>query len=418
MIFYLMLIVYLLLLIRYRTKKVVVALLLLQVVSLISIILINGESFSYTPLSWINALFTLFANLMIILPWKSYSGLKSIIIPNPKRVDLLVKVLLIISFFCFIIFCVTAFLVQTLVKDINAFKYDGESVYFYYNMLPFDVRFLIIAFTLHSISYFMIFFHFYYMYVGDKKRMILCFIASLNLILHGLCFFSRWTLTMYVSLYCVLTLLFYPLLDKNLKKSIKRIAVVAVVGTCFVLIETTINRFGEDTDSYRVKSYENRIPRESLIQNLPLYSMFDYLGQNNSAGIEVLNRYDGTTFKGGFAIKQVKGFLQSCRILSGDNSEKEENVFREKYFKQHSGGFIGWAAYMVYDFGYIITIVICFLYYRIVINTQPTVHLRKMIVASLFIQIPICAIYYSWLPMVLMCMFLYFFMNLYLSYKR
>lgn len=409
MIFYLMLAVYLYYAYKYKNSKVVLALLFLQVASLTAIIFINGDSFTDNPRSWINALFILFANLSVILPWAGYSKLKTISVKRPDKIERLVKVLLVISLISFVVLGVTAFLVQTLISDVNAFKYEGESVDFYYSMLPFDVRLLIIAFSLHVLSYFMLFFHFYYMWKDNKKRMILCFIASLNLILYGLCFFSRWTLTMYASMYGIMAIVFYPLLRNNYKEKLRKYAIVAGVSIGAVFTIITITRFEND------ERYEFRIPDNSPIKDPKLYSIFDYLGQNNSAGIEVLNNYDGTTFGGGFAIKQVKSFLQSCRVWPADNSEQVEIAFREKYFKQHEGGFIGWAAYTVYDFGYILTVVICIIYIRMVRISRDSIDLYKFLKASILIQIPICAIYYSWMPTVLMCFFFYFFMNQYLK---
>lgn len=405
--FYFLLFIYILLAISFRRNRLLLFLLALQVLSLVGAIVINKPDYLDNPKTFFNVWVVLILNLLVILPWKKSGHVTSLICRNEKNWRSITRILLIISGFTFLILLVAAIVVNIQVSDVNAFKYkEGESMDFYYSMLPFDVHLFILACKLYTLSYILLPLHFYYLSVGNKRYALLCGLFSLNIVLYGMTFFSRWTILQYAFQYFAMWLMCSQVLSMNLKKKLKKImGVVAIVAGAF-FISISISRF---TDN---KLYElERIPSDSPIQNPTAYSFFDYLGQNNSSGMFLLNKYDGHTFGGSYAMSEIHDLFQGLRLVG----ESAYDNLRVRYWGEFAGGFSGWAAYTVYDFGYILAFLTGLIYYILVSKKGSKMTLSDFIKSSFLLQIPLCAIFYSWLSVVLFCYFIYFFIWLYLS---
>ena len=194
----------------YRNQKPLVKfLLLIQICSLVAYMLINKKAELDSFYSFLNLFVTGIYLLIIILAWSSYGNVCTLIVKDEKIIKRFTNILLIISFYAFVVLLITAILVNVLVDDINTFKYGGESVEFYYNMLPFNVKFLILAHYLYGLGYFMIPLHFYYLSKQKYWLSFFCFLFSLNIILYGLTYFSRATIVNYIFIYLSIFLILY-----------------------------------------------------------------------------------------------------------------------------------------------------------------------------------------------------------------
>lgn len=382
-------------------------LLAMQVLSLASAIFIEKPMYMDNPKTYYNSLVMLALNLLVILPWSKYNRIEALVCRKKRALHSVTKILLVISGFTFIILLVTAVAVTTLVSDVNAFKYaEGESMEFYYTMLPFNVRYFILASQLYNLSYILLPLHFYYQTTGEKKYSFWCGLFSTNIVLYGMTFFSRWTILLFILLYLSLWILCNHMIPEDIRLKMKKTIRVVAILSAILFVSISVSRFTNN------KLYEaERIAPDARIQNPVLYSFFDYLGQNNSSGLFLLNKYKGTTFRGTYTVSNIHSLLYGFG-LTGESSFNER---RSKLWGEYAGGFSGWATYTVYDYGYILAFVVAFTYYYLVRKRRSKMSVDSFISSSFLIQIPLCAIFYSWLSTVVFCFFIYFFIWLFIK---
>lgn len=404
-----MLAIYTLFALRYRKRNLVLLFLMLQIASLISVIIVRLNDYSNDDKTLINVIFMMMITLPIIIPYKNYSDIIEIKKIPIRKFNKLSNILFIIGGFSFIFLLATAIVVNMLVSDINAFRYEeGASVDFYYKMLPFDVKFFILAYTLYYFSYFFIPLHFYCQYIGDKKRSIIYLILSLNLILYGMTFFSRWAIVLFVLLYIAHWICYSKLIPEKVRQiELKWLRIIGgSLGCIFLFI--TITRF-EDAN----KAYEREeMNQESIIKNTSLYSMFDYLGKSNSRSIYALDyNYKDQTFGGRYLWSETQNFFSVFRI--GSPSEVSEHI--DKIWTEYHGTFRTYACYLIFDVGYFLAIIISIIIVLVLRRRGKIISFDKYIVSSLFMMVPICSIFFSYLNVFLFCLILFGFIKLYLK---
>lgn len=375
----------------YRNQKPLVKfLLLIQICSLVAYMLINKKAELDSFYSFLNLFVTGIYLLIIILAWSSYGNVCTLIVKDEKIIKRFTNILLIISFYAFVVLLITAILVNVLVDDINTFKYGGESVEFYYNMLPFNVKFLILAHYLYGLGYFMIPLHFYYLSKQKYWLSFFCFLFSLNIILYGLTYFSRATIVNYIFIYLSIFLILYKAMPSIVLVYLKRVIFFVFVLVLGYFSFVTLSRFNDTS------VYSNMIPSDSFIQNPALYSVCDYLSQWYPLSIDVLNDYSGITFNGQTSLKSLLSLLNHLGI--GDFSLEKYTILRNEMWKENSGNFVGFVAYIIYDYGYIISFLLLILYLFIVTKLKSkynTIRLFHLFYIVLLVQIPLMAIFYS-----------------------
>lgn len=404
-----MLFVYVLVAIFFRKHYVVLILSIIQIVSLFAVIVIGLDDYSDEDNTIENVIAILFMTLLFILPWRNYHEIEGIKTQDRIGVNKIANTMLVIGGFVFVILLIVALIVNVLISDINTFKYeDGASIDFFYKMLPFNVKFFIIAYSLYYISYFFIPLHFYFLHIGDVKRGKLCLLFSLNIILFGLTFFSRWTITLYALLFAVHWVIYNKLIPPEIRVQEKKLIKYSLVFLLSFFVFISISRF---TDNYE---YEKRMSTRSMVQDPTLYSFFDYLGKSNSNGIFQMNKYNGRTFNGGFMFWTLQDMLSVIGITKqSDMTEKRDDLWGDK-----SRSFTCFAVYTIYDVGYMMSFVLglmCFLYIK---QNGRYITFDKFIVSSLLLQLPLCSIFYSQMPVVVVCLFIFLFVKIYLIFRN
>lgn len=401
----------LLLIIYFKSKSVALFLVIIQVISLSGMIFINLDYEINSLFKVFNLVFTGVILTLIISPWRKMRDIKAVSVKNERKIKKLTKFLVGISILPFLVFLVVAALVISQVSDINAFKYsEGVANDFYYTIIPFNIRFFILANYLYYFSYFLVPLHFYYLHKGNYKWAFLCFLFSLNSILYGLTYFSRSAFVHYGLLYISFLMLFYGALTAKLRSLINKIIIVVSVLVGLYFVSITTNRFDNDA------VYEEKIPLDSPVQDPALYSYLDYLSQSYHNGMEILNAYDFNTFSGQTALNPILTLLGQYRIIDFEASEYSE--LRKKLWPEHYYTFNGFVSYSVFDFGYIGTIIITLLYYYYVSKFSPkksTVSLEDLFSVSLLIQIPLFAIFYSSISIIIIPLLFLVVINFYLK---
>jgi oligosaccharide repeat unit polymerase len=371
-----------------RDKSVATYLYAMQVVSLCGVFFIEEYYILDSFNKYFNAFFTIFILFIIISPWTGHKNINEIVYLKKNKLKRFTNFLLVISFVIFISLSVISVFVFTYFDQINELKYSGNFMDLLYVQFPFFVKGYLLAYYLHPLSYFLIVLHFYYLKYNNKKMAIFCFILSLNLILYGLTFFSRWTLVNYILVYGVLFFLFKNSIPFKIRKKIVKVSNVLALILVFVFVSISVSRFDNDI------SYANKIPRNSKIQDPTAYSLFDYLSQSHQNGMKILDDYTFNTFNGQNSFSSVLKLLPKS-IGFGELNYAED---RKKLLPDNYWRFNGLVAELVYDFGYILTLILALLYHLAIKKLKPkenSISLIKAFLLILLLQVPLLAIFYS-----------------------
>ncbi len=404
--------IYLIFLLVYlKRSKAVSFLIALQVASIAAgmIAAYTIDIQSIMDVLWV--ILIMFGTLMIALPWKRNKGIIEIT-GSPAKIDKIYRMLTIILWPVLLILLVAAIWVFMFVNvDVNAFKYQGDSMDFYYKMLPFDVHFFILATLLYNYSYLMIPLCFYYLQHRDKRKALICFILSMNIIFYGATFFSRWSIVHFVLLLLFNYLLMYKSISYKITRKMKVIAMAAALGLFFAFNFITSSRFDDD------KFYAETMDPESIIKNPTLYNLFDYLGQSTPSGFALMQMYHGETMHGTMATTALRDYLSliGFRFYDRDKlADRRTELMGEKY----DGGFQSFFSYMEYDFGIVGAIVVILLYYwGIKRSLRNRMSINRYLLLCIWSEIPLLSVFYSSLSATLGLTFIYLPIYLYLNRK-
>lgn len=374
-----------------KKSSVSIFIILIYIVSLFGTLFTGREIKMESLLDYIVILTTTVLLLLIILPWKDYDNIKYIIVMNNNKINKLTKFLLIINSIVFIILLTTTIIVQLTIEDINAFKYsEGAATEFYYTMLPFDTRLFILTTYLYGFSYFLLPLHFYYLSIHNYRLSFISFLFSLNIILYGTTYFSRSVIIHYIFLYIAFYLILRNTLNKTINTKIKKTAIIFGGILLIYFIGVTESRFEDDL------FYENTIPYSSEIKNPKHYSYIDYLSQWYFNGFDVLTDYRAETFKGQITFQPILSLLGSYNLIDYNTTEYQK--LRMRLWKNNWYTFTGFTAYIIYDFGIILSFLFCFIFYYLVKKNKPknnSIKLTNLFLIVLLIQIPLMGIFYS-----------------------
>jgi len=406
------LLVFLLLYFR-NSKSAVKLFIIIQIVSIAGIFFI-GKNFPIdTGFKFFNVLLTFLILVLIISPWSRISNINTIFSNNPVKIKKLTNILLYISIVPFITFSITSFFVITRVTDINEFKYSEGVITSFYNNLPFiSAQLIALSSYLYLISFFLIPLHFYYLSKGLNRLSILCLLFSLNIILFGLTYFSRVSFIIYSFTYISMFIILRDSLKIETRKAIIKGLILfgAIVFVYFISI--TIKRFGDDD------YYANIISSSSLIKDPVHYSYIDYLSQGYYNGMYLLNEYKGQIFNGQLSFQSLLNTFGNQGIIRIFNFDTNNYYnLRKIIWPNHYYTFNGLAAYLIYDFGYLLAIIFSLIYYLVVVKLRPQnkkISITNLFVLVLLVQLPHSAIFYSSFSAIVLPLFIYFGIKFYL----
>jgi hypothetical protein len=165
-----------------------------------------------------------------------------------------------------------------------------------------------------------------------------------------------------------------------------------LMGIAFSLyfMNVTRERFTND------KWYQRKIVAKSDFEDPVLYSYFDYIAQWYPHNMYLLEKYRFEKFNGQTALQPVLGLMGHYRIINYDT--KDYNKLVRKIWPLHYYTFNGLVAYSIYDFGYVVSSILCFLYAWSIYKMRPREHkisLLHLFYLVLLIQIPLMSIFYS-----------------------
>lgn len=383
----------LLLFVCLRKKSVATLFILIQIVSLSCIFLTGVDYPIDTLFKGFNIALTGIILTLIILPWMKMRKIKEVYFPDHSALRRITNSLIVLSSFSFVVLGITSvFVFYKFGYDINYFKYsEGVAEEFFYKALPIPVRALILANYLVNFSFFLVPLHFYYLGRRQYRLSLLCFMFSLNSVLQGLTFYSRAAIVNYVLVYICFLIILWSLIDRRLLKYLKiGLSVFGVIFLSYCVLITN-ERFTDHTSIY-----SRSIPYDSLIQDPAKYSYVDYLSQWYSNSMSVLNDYNSVTFKGQITFQSILYLLGQYHLIDYDTSDY--TYLRKTLWPDHSDRFLGFVAYSIYDYGYILSLILCLGYFYLVRTLCPaknSVSLIHLFYISLLVRFPAMAIFYS-----------------------
>lgn len=395
----------------YKSKSVTTILFCLQVVSLLIVSLVGKYYQIDTTLKLFNLFFTAIILLIVIHPWNKFRNIKEIYYFDDKKINKFTKFLLLLNLTMFIPLVFIAIYISQFYDRINALKYSGVFMDLLYAQFPIAIKGYILAYYLNPLSYFLIILHFYYLGKQNVRMAIYCFILSLNIILFGLTFFSRWTIINYVLIYAISFYIYKDILSRRVRKIIIKTFITLSILLVFLFVFITINRFDKDV------SYENRIPNYSKIKDPTLFSYLDYLSQWYGNSMVVLNNYNFNTFHGQDSFYNLLNLLSQYGLIEHNNYDEYRGIL----LPDKDSTFNGLVADWVYDFGYTITIIIALLYNYSIMTLKPKngrISIKKAFLIVLLIQIPLFSIFYDSLRGIIIPLLLFIPIYFYLYSKK
>lgn len=339
-------------------------------------------------------LYTLYIAILLCVLFNSfgdYGNLKSLCMDgiNLKRFFHLERVLIIISSIVLVLYVYILYHSLSLLAvqsvTVNEFKNDEDGASELFDSLfPHIVTTFLNFFS--PLAFFNIVFHFYHLIRKNFKKAILFFILSLALPLSGLIALSRSSSVNYILLYLALYFFLYPLIDKRTRKKFNKVMAVFFVLVIIVFGFISMNRFSE--------YYTKESKQESLVneQNNPLlFSLCDYFSQWEENGPEIMKIYKpeykfyGLYNSSGLALQIKRRITHEDEVTIIAN--KVERIMGRQWMMFH-----GLIARLIYDFGFIGTIIFVLIFSRIIKAYRPrngVLRFKTLLVVGILLPLPI-----------------------------
>lgn len=218
-----------------------------------------------------------------------------------------------------------------------------------------------------AVGYVALCFHFLYLCQNRIKKSVLFFILSWNQFLIGIAALSRSAVTEYILVYGLIFMIFYPAVDEKVRKKIVvvTIAILVIVMTIFIAISSV--RYGE--------KYKKNSENESVIDEMNnplLYSLLDYFSLWEENSMVVMKDYKpeykryGMYNSCGLAVA-IQMRMRTTREVASEMRDIGEKTIGEYQYTQ----FHGPVARLLYDFGYIGTIIFILIFSLIIKRISP-----------------------------------------------
>lgn len=342
-------------------------LILIYMTSLFCAIVVGHDYAAKSGFEAFNIVFLGLTLSIFMLPWNKFRFATAISEPDPVKVKHLTNVLLVINGIAFLVFATICFYAFSEIIDFSAFKNGGESSSFV-DRIPLlnptiSHGLYLLASYLHSSAYFLVPLHFYYLSKKKTVLCVLCLVFSANIVLYGLTVFSRSTLLIYLLIYCFNLPFFFKKLENRSRKIIMASAFTLLCLAVIPFAVITANRFSN------VVAYDRAVSDQALISSPEIYSLFDYGSQWFKNGNEVMATYSFDTLNGELSFPFLLTVADKLELIDYP-PEKIELTLRGLW-GDHFDRFNGLVANLLFDFGYIGTILFALGYALLLLRLGP-----------------------------------------------
>jgi hypothetical protein len=305
----------------------------------------------------LNMIFMGLVLTILIMPWTGIDTQTPIAVTDETRLCRLTKYLLILNGFVFVVMFVCVYYGFTTILDYNAVKSEGGSELLL-DSIPINQHAVLLSSYACPTAFFLLPLHFFHLKAGKLRLSFLCLLFSLNLILQGMVGFSRSAFLNYFFCYLFYLSFFYHRYDRRTKRFLHCVfaGVAVVFGLVFFVI--TNNRFAE------MAFYASGDTDNPLTSNPILYSLIDYGSQWYQNCIRVMSMYSFDALHGLLSFPLPVMILDKFGVIDFP-PEKVETIL-SNLWGTNFGSFNGITANLLFDFGYIGTLLFAVGYRAIV----------------------------------------------------
>jgi oligosaccharide repeat unit polymerase len=372
-----------------KGKAPVRILIMLQVLSIFTQFLVARHIKYESITTFWNILFINLNIFLIILPWSSFK-INNIFLKNKNKFQFFKKILYKFLFIHILINTVILVIILIFIPDISAFKSAGAFVDLY-EQIPYFANVFRYAFTSQNLGYLAIPICFYHLGKSEVKKSRNALIYASSSLISGFAFYSR----AQIFTFTVVFIVYFFLVKRTLPLNLQRKTYSILKKVSFLLISLfliiTVVRFSA------MDYYGDRIPEESIIKDPIVYSLVDYASQGYSNGINQLENYSKKkNLKGEQMFRDVYQVLNFFGILTWDAENYQDRV--DKAYNYDSGAFHAYTTHLVFNFGYVLTLLISLIYCFFIsfkLKNRSDISLETMYVLALLLIIPIVSIFYS-----------------------
>lgn len=338
--------------------------------------------------------FFVFTNLFfVVTPWR-FANFSGIVVDNRfqnKYESILSKVLAVLGVCNLLVYAI----VVTYLPNISEFKNELAFTNLYNTIPFFSIAFRVTS-TTQYFGYFALPISCYYFHKKNLRRGVKFFILSLSSLSGALASYSRAGILTYVFTCVCFFLITFSLYSSSIRQNIWRFIKCGFIFFVTIFMTITVVRFSA------MSYYADRIPKESLIKDPIIYSIFDYASQGFPHGISQLDAHDSKdVLYGGQTFYNINQVLSFFHIIDW-SSEGALDQFEKSYNKVELGdnnfrAFHGYTCRLVKDFGYCITLMISFIYFLYVKKKcrKVFISIDELSVLILLLTQPIISLYYA-----------------------
>lgn len=264
----------------------------------------------------------------------------------------------------------------SLATSINAFKNQGIAVEFIYSGRLSFLTTLSLLFS--PFSYLTLGYHFYFLYKGDRSNAIKSIILSMGIFLPNLVYLSRAGAVTFILMYLSYWYYIKNVFTKGTRKRVRKIVLRILAVVILILLLISQNRFSNSTLTQEL----------SLISNPVFYSILWYFSQWFTNGLFLISRYNSSMNLSGSSFSYIVSKFKELFGVEVLNIK----ILRETAFGSLANHFNGLPAVMIYDLGYLGTLLFCVIFLLIVKKFTPKkgrISLNNFLVFSVLIPMPI-----------------------------
>lgn len=368
---------------------------LLQLFSLSTGFLVAREVQFSSFLTFLNLLFSALILYMLIEPWR-LAKFRSIII-NERQFLGFSRITEIFLSFSLVVNILIFIVVLIFIPDISKLKSEHAFIELYDSIPLFSFFFRFSAITA-DLAYFSIPIAIYYLSVRKFKKSAKFFILSLTTFFGYLSSYSRAGILTFFLVAVGFILLCITLFDKSIQKRLLKIIKISVLFFLGVFMTITIVRFSA------MEYYGDRIPNDSYVKDPIIYNIFDYASQGFYNGINQLeyHKYEDISYGANtlYIFCQILSYFDIIDWSSDDVYSQMEKAYNKNEIigENDYGSFHGYTCRMVKEFGYLMTLLITYIYHYIVRKKcmKNFICIEDLyILIFLYIQPVICIFYHS-----------------------
>lgn len=268
---------------------------------------------------------------------------------------------------------------------------SGADQYFKINF-PRSIRTFTHLFS--PLGYLFLVLHFFFLSKQKFKLSLIYLALSLTIPLHGMQGLSRAAPSQYILLYSFMYYYVNESFADKIRTLYRKVLIILFVVILIYLIITSYSRFSN------AFYYTNILGGETNPYYLILYSFIDYLSQWIPYGIDSLNFYNLDI---NFNYSNFRLLYDYIISMFGFDLKLNIDHFQQIYGDYYASRFIGLVPTLIYDGGYIFTLLFVILF-RILIykkNKTDYIHLSQMLKLPLFLSLILMAFANAWLAYLL-----------------